>query len=231
MGITKWLLKNSNPSEKNSLSGYFRRKRIRVFEKFYKEQILSDVSYRGEKVRILDVGGSYTYWKTINFRYFNAAFFTLLNLSKLDIPDSCGNMSSVVGDATDLREYEDNQFDLVFSNSVIEHVGNFEAQKKMAQEMCRTGKHCYLQTPNRYFFMEPHFLIPFFQFFPLKLKVFLIKNGNIQNVPKARSDAEAIEIAKSVRLMSKRELRILFPGVKIRKEKFLFMTKSFYLYF
>lgn len=235
MGIKKWLLKNSNSSDKNSLASHFRRKRIRVFENFYKESILSDVSFVGtgkkRKVTILDVGGSYTYWKSIDFKYFNTAAYTLLNLYKSDIPNSCNNMVSVVGDATDLSEYEDNQFDLVFSNSVIEHVGDFEAQRKMVQEMCRTGKHCYLQTPNRYFFMEPHFLIPFFQFFPLKIKVFLILHCNIQNIPKAKNYTEALEIAKSVRLMTKRELSILFPGIKIRKEKFLFMTKSFYLYF
>lgn len=46
---------------------------------------------------------------------------------------------------------------MVFSNSVIEHAGNYEKQKRMAAEMQRAGVHYYLQTPNKWFFMEPHF--------------------------------------------------------------------------
>lgn len=91
---------------------------------------------------------------------------------KYQIPPEYDNISSVSGDATDLREYEDKSFNLVFSNSVIEHVGDFTAQRKMAKEMMRVGKHCYLQTPNRYFPLEPHFLFPCFQFLPIRLRAF-----------------------------------------------------------
>lgn len=180
---------------------------------------------------ILDLGGTFDFWKTTEFSHLKTADITLLNLEKCQVPAGYVNVSSVTGDATDLKEYSDKQFDLVFSNSVIEHVGNLEAQKKMAREMLRVGKHCYLQTPNKYFPLESHYLLPFAQFFPLKLKAFLVRNWKIGNMLKGNSEAEALEIAKSIRLLSKSELERLFPGIKIRKEKFCFMTKSFYLYF
>lgn len=176
-------------------------------------------------------GGVLNFWKTMEFKYFNEVSITLLNTHKMDLPDTYSNVSSVLGDACDLSQYNDKQFDLVFSNSVIEHVGNFERQRKMAEEMKRVGKHCYLQTPNRYFILEPHFLIPFFQFFPVSLKAFFIKNFSIGHFKKAETYADALEAAESVRLMTEKELKILFPGIEIRKEKLGFMTKSFYLYF
>lgn len=167
--LKKWLLQNANMANKNSFSNYFRKKRMNVFEEFYKEQLLKNSS-RGV-ITILDVGGEYTYWKYVNFKYFNTANYTLLNLYKTEVPDFCKNMHRVIGNATDLSEYEDNKFDLVFSNSVIEHVGDFEMQKRMALEMCRVGKHCYLQTPNRYFLWN-HIFYSFFSVPSFKTKNF-----------------------------------------------------------
>lgn len=226
--IKKWLLTNVTPSNKNSIAYKCRKKRMDIFEKFYKEKI-SDNGMQEKK--ILDVGGDLNFWKTMEFKYFNEASITLLNIHKLNLPDLYSNVSSVLGDACDLSQYNDKEFDLVFSNSVIEHVGNFERQRKMVEEMKRVGKHCYLQTPNRFFILEPHFLVPFFQFFPVSLKAFLIKNFPIGHFKKAETYAEALEVAESIRLMTKKELKILFPGIKIRREKIGVMTKSFYLYF
>ena len=180
---------------------------------------------------ILDLGGTFQYWQSLDFKYVNRVRITLLNLQKVEIPAGYDRFTSVAGDATDLSEYSDKQFDLVFSNSVNEHVGNFEAQKKMAAEMHRTGKHYYLQTPNKRFFFEPHFMFSFFQFFPLEARAFLVKHFQLGHMPKADSDQRALEIADSVRLMTKEELMQLFPEATIQEEKFLFMTKSFCLFF
>ena len=206
-----------------------RRKRIKAFEEFYVEKVERSDSPDGTK--ILDVGGTFRYWQQVRFKYFDTATLVLLNLTKAELPDGFENVSSVAGDATDLSEYADKEFDLAFSNSVIEHVGGVEAQKKMASEMKRVGKHYYLQTPNRYFFIEPHFLFPLFQFLPLKVKAFLIKRFQLGYMPKAKNDEEAAQIANSVHLLTKKELEELFPDAEIKREKFLFFTKSFYLYY
>lgn len=183
-----------------------------------------------QDITILDLGGTLQYWQSLNFAYADTARITLLNLQKAEIPAGYGRFTSVAGDATELSEYGDKQFDLVFSNSVIEHVGDFEAQKRMASEIHRTGKHYYLQTPNRYFFLEPHTFFPLFQFLPVRARAFLHRHFKLGVMPKAESDKAALEEAKSIRLLTRKELEGLFPDAKIKKEKFLFTTKSFCLY-
>jgi hypothetical protein len=60
-----------------------------------------------------------------------------------------------------MPQYRDKEFDIAFSNSVIEHVGNDLRIRQMADEVRRVGRN-YLQTPNYYFPLEPHFFFPFF---------------------------------------------------------------------
>jgi SAM-dependent methyltransferase len=48
------------------------------------------------------------------------------------------------------------EFDWVFSNAVIEHVGGFADQIRFLNEMLRVGKHVFFTTPNKYFPMESH---------------------------------------------------------------------------
>lgn len=227
MGLRSWMITQEDFTKEDSFSCRMRRRRMRVFETFYKNAVLKEK----DEVSILDGGGTINYWKSLRFRYMDTANITLLNLEKVEMPEITSNMVCVTGDVTDLRNYADNQFDLCYSNSVIEHVGDFNAQKRMVEEMMRVGKHCYLQTPNKYFFMEPHFLVPFFQFFPVRLRSFLVERFDLGHMGKAKDKNEAVKIATSVRLLTKKELQDLFPNVKIQKEKLWIFTKSFYLYF
>src|SRR5690625_7584560 len=66
--------------------------------------------------------------------------------------------------------YKKNECDVVYSNSLIEHVGNRKNQLLFADEVQRVGKSYWVQTPNKYCTVEPHFLFPFFQFMPEHLK-------------------------------------------------------------
>jgi len=88
-------------------------------------------------------------------------FITLVNLEPENA--SLPNTTSIAGDARKI-EAEDSRVDVVFSNSVIEHVGANQDQMQMAQEVRRVGKRYFIQTPNKYFPLEPHFLFPLFQF-------------------------------------------------------------------
>lgn len=46
--------------------------------------------------------------------------------------------------------FSDNTFDIVWSNAVIEHVGDRKKQVQFIQEMLRTCKQVYFTTPNKY---------------------------------------------------------------------------------
>lgn len=114
-------------------------------------------------------------------------------------------------------------FDFVFSNSVIEHVGNHQDQLRMAREVCRVGKRYFIQTPNRYFPLEPHFL-------PLGIRVWLMQNFNLGWFPKTPDRQQAREIVDGIRLLGKEDFRSLFPNAMIYEEKVLGITKSFVAY-
>jgi len=177
---------------------------------------------------ILDVGGHEWYWKQMGWRGQEGIRLVLLNLepSQTDLP----NATTVVGDATDLREYGDHEFDVVFSNSVIEHVGDWRAQTQMAREVARVGKRYFVQTPNRWFPIEPHFLLPFFQFYPRRLRVLLVSNLALGHMRRGSDRSDALAIADSVRLLTLGEFRRLFPEADIRHERILGLTKSFIAY-
>ena len=192
----------------------FRRKRFAFFK--------SLIACLPRPLHILDVGGTQDFWEMMGFIRDDVKL-TILNTKPIEA--TFPNVTSIVGDARDMHEFKDEEFEVVFSNAVIEHVGSFEQQRQMAEEVQRVGKRYIIETPNRYFPIEPHVLIPFFQFLPLDLKVFLATHS-----PSWGWKAAHIEELRTIRLMSEKELRSVFPGARVSKEKFLGLTKSFTVY-
>src|SRR5687767_9846671 len=110
-----------------------------------------------DKDLILDVGGTETNWALIEPR----PKVVLVNVEpRENLPSQ---FSQVVADGCQLP-FRTNSFELVFSNSVIEHVGDRERQKGFAEEIARVGRRFFVQTPSRTFPFEPHFLTPFIHF-------------------------------------------------------------------
>jgi ubiquinone/menaquinone biosynthesis C-methylase UbiE len=179
-------------------------------------------------ISILDVGGTEKFWKMMAFTNPDQIHFTLLNLKMPAI--SLPNFMGITGDATSMSSISDQQFDVVFSNSVIEHVGDFNQQRLMASEIQRVGKRYFVQTPNYYFPIEPHFLFPAFQWLPKKLRFWLIQNFNLGHIKRISDPTKAKEMVNSTRLIKRRELLILFPDSIIIEEKYLGLVKSFIVY-
>ena len=208
------ILDNTDPG---SLANKFRRKRFLLFTEFIKDL--------ERPVKIFDIGGTENFWKQMGIYGNNDYLITILNL---DEPDKTidRNFEFVKGDALDLRHYNDKSFDVVFSNSVIEHIEIIEDRQKMANEIMRIGKRFFVQTPNYYFPFEPHFLLPFFQYLPKFIKIWLLLHFDIGWFKKCSSKAEALKLLNSNRLLTIKELRIYFTNCKIIKEKYLIFTKS-----
>ncbi|PKP37587.1 MAG: methyltransferase type 11 [Bacteroidetes bacterium HGW-Bacteroidetes-15] len=207
----------ANNEKEGSLADRLRKKRFDLFR-----SLISDLP---RPIRIVDVGGTVNYWQKMGLLLSEEVEITLVNLhqSKVAFP----NIKSHKGDARNLSEFEDNSFDIAFSNSVIEHVGNYQDQTLMVKEMQRLAPRLYLQTPNYYFPLEPHFLFPFFQFLPLRIKVWLIMNFQLGWYPRLKKREDAVSIAKSITLLKFKEIRDLFPNAKIFRERFVGLTKSF----
>lgn len=213
----RFLVKFADGGKSDSLATRMRQNRFAHFN--------SLVEPLSRPLRILDVGGTQVFWERMGFLGQTDVEIVLLNVGAVlaDQP----NVTSVAGDARCMPEYADGEFDVVFSNSVIEHVGNFEEQRQMAEEVKRVGKRYFVQTPNRNFPIEPHFLFPYFQFLPLWAQVFLLKHFDMGWTKKIEDKEKAAEMAKSITLLTRREFTSLFPDAEMRKEKFLGMTKSF----
>ncbi len=216
----KFLKKFADPKRGDSLTTRTRKKNFELFK--------SLVAPLPKPLKILDIGGTQQYWEEVGFIEEKAVEVLLLNLSseKTTFP----NFRSIAGDARDLGEFEDKEFDIVFSHSVIEHVGGFDDQRKMADEIRRLGKRYFIQTPNRFFPIEPHFLFPMFQFIPLFMKVWLVTHFDIGWYRRTPDREKALEIVNSIRLLTRKELQKIFPAATIYREKILGLTKSFLIY-
>jgi len=177
---------------------------------------------------ILDVGGTQGFWERMGFVGEPGVAFTILNLEPQAV--RYDHFHSIVGDATDLSLFADASFDVVFSNSVIEHVGNLSHQRRMAQEIRRVGRRYFLQTPNYYFPIEPHFLFPGFQWLPLETRAWLLHHFDLGWYKRQPTRAAARQEAAAVTLLRKNELLSLFPGAQLYCEKVLGLTKSFVVY-
>jgi hypothetical protein len=209
------LVKMADNRDPNSLAARLRRKRFAFFM-----ELIAQIN---TPVRILDVGGTQSCWQTVGFTSPKDVNMTLLNLNKE--PTSLPNFTSMIGDARRL-EFDDQSFDVVFSNSVIEHVGSFADQARMAQEIRRVGKRYFVQTPNKYFPIEPHFLFPMFQFLPLELRIWLLRHMTLGSYKPVSDYENAKRQVENVQLLSRRELRVLFPNAKLQTEKFCGLVKS-----
>jgi hypothetical protein len=177
---------------------------------------------------ILDVGGTPGFWIQMGFSGQVDMPLTVLNLDPAESADPC--IRTVTGDARCMDGFEDGQFDVVFSNSVIEHVGGFVDQQRMAREIQRVGRRYFVQTPNRYFPIEPHFGVPFFQFLPLGVRAWLIHHFKLGAFNRNPDPQVARQRAASVNLLSRRRLSRLFEGAAIYEERIFGLNKSFIAY-
>jgi len=119
--IITWLFGVS--TDRDSLGNQFRQKRMALF----KEQLHT----LPKPVNILDVGGAQAFWVNTGLHDTQDIHITILNLTKATTHYK--NISALKGDATDLSAYKDDAFDIVFSNSVIEHLYTKDNQKSMAK--------------------------------------------------------------------------------------------------
>ena len=176
-------------------------------------------------VRILDVGGTPTFWRLRGDDLPGEPRITVLNLTAFDDGDE--RVETVVGNAVDMHEIPDNSFDVVFSNAVIEHVETLENQHRMADEIRRVGRRYFVQTPNKWFPLEPHFLVPGFQFLPISVRVALLRRMSLGWYARTADPAEAERQVRMIRLMSGREFAACFPDATIHRERVFGLTKSF----
>lgn len=202
---------------------YRNRFRTRRFSQFM--TIAEDVIRDKGSCSIIDIGGAAAYWHGMSALWQGRPIkVTIVNLKSEAVPNE--QFSSVVGNACNLPEFADNSFDLVHSNSVIEHVGRWNEKLRMANEVRRLARRYFVQTPNYWFPFEPHFRAPFMQFLPEPWRLSLVQRFKVGFYPRAANVAEAHAVLEDATLLDAQTMRALFPDAEIQRERFLLLTKS-----
>lgn len=199
------------------ISPLFRQKRLAQFEQYI---------HPSPHHTMLDVGGTTAMWEQSEL---HVAQIHVLNLFPRWLQrqkPTLVPLLPLVGDALTLPATNE-EYDIVFSNSVIEHVGTWENQLQFAAEVRRTGKRLWIQTPAREFFIEPHYLTPFIHWFPKSVQRHLLRYFSVWgwfNRPTPKAVADMVD---EIRLLSHAEMKVLFPDCDILEEKLWGMTKSY----
>lgn len=177
---------------------------------------------------ILDLGGTETYWR-IGADFIRAnrhrLSITLINPEPQAIQDR-KVFSFHEASATDRTLFADRGFDLVHSNSVIEHVGGWEAFEDFAANARRLAPRYYIQTPNHWFPYEPHFRLPGFQYLSAAMRARLIMRFSLGFFRRVGTRAEGDDVIRHHRLLSTREMQRLFPDGVIFHERVFGLNKS-----
>jgi hypothetical protein len=180
------------------------------------------------EMRVLDVGGTFEIWQLAPVM----PRLVLLNQARARYEIGAAE-AVILGDGTSLP-FADQSFDLVFSNSVIEHVGSRAEQARFATEIARVGKQYWVQTPNRYFPIEQHLWTPFVHWLPRPWQAAVLKRFSVwravTRVTPGQREFYVSHYLDSIRLLAASDVRTLFPGATVLRERFLGSTKSLVAY-
>lgn len=216
----------SSHTDSTSLSAKLRLRRM---------QYLDEAIQRLDRdnLALIDLGGTASFWE-MNLQHLQRArMLSRIDIYNLEVDterrERIGHVEVALrpGNATQLTAVRDRQYDVAFSNSVIEHVGNLREQKCLAQEIQRVAAEYVLQTPNRFFPLEPHFYVPFFPFIPLSIRTWMHRRFTLGWFPPEADELQARIDCDEIRLLTRRELHLLFPEAEVHAERLAGMVKSF----
>jgi hypothetical protein len=204
-----------------------------------------------DRMRVLDMGGEVSAWRRAPVQ---PRELVLLNLPPVtDFEPDVPWATQLIGDACDPpADLQSESFDLVYCNSVIEHVGGHHRRIQLADAIDGLGEHHWVQTPFRYFPLEQHAVFPALQFLPVRVRAGVARHWPIGNLrqtfkgwpqtasgqrayPQGVDGPEPLEHVPvyhavrgvlSIELLSTTEMRFLFPRSQIVRERFAGLTKS-----
>jgi hypothetical protein len=174
--------------------------------------------------RVLDVGGTNAFWENRGWHERNDVEILTLNLTAEEQRHK--NIKPIAGDATNLAEFPDRSIDVIFSNSVIEHLFTFENQRRMASEIQRVGKAYWVQTPNFWFPIEPHFHFIGWQWLPVRTRTSILQRRACGWRGPCPDPVGARRLVEEVRLLTRSELLTIFPSATLIAERFAGFVKS-----
>jgi hypothetical protein len=201
-----------DPGRAGSLAARLRARRWETFIRRFPEFA---------QMSVLDLGGTAGAWRLVPAR---PARLVLLNIAP---PGELEGAQSAIGDACDPPDWvRRERFDLVFSNSLIEHVGGHWRRERFAEVVRDRGERYWIQTPNRYFPLEPHYVAPLFQFVPLAARAWLVARWPVGSLATVKDPAVCLAQAQQTELVGRTEMRGYFPDAEMLDERVLGVSKS-----
>lgn len=169
-----------------------------------------------ESMRVLDLGGTASFWERLPARV-----RSLTTLNSVEFEVTLPWHEHHVGDACQPPDVVTSRsYDLVFSNSTIEHVGDRARRAQFAEVANQLGPKHWIQTPNRAFPIEPHVLFPGHQFLPREGRALVHRYWPLVHT-RATSMESARTAADNTELLDRKEFTHLFPHSRIEDEVLL----------
>lgn len=215
----------SHPDKAGSISAKSRVKRFDLFI-----ECMNACNIHG--AHILDVGGTMQFWNNFVERV-PEGLINSVDVVNLPPRQECVSTIRGVefnvycGNALDLTNLKRTNYDVVFSNSVIEHVGSLRAQRDMGRKIQELGNFYWVQTPAKVFPIEPHFYFPFFPYLPLSLRSFLYANFSLGFMQRAGDPFEGRIACDETRLLNLVEVKGIFVEATVLVETLGFLSKSY----
>ena len=225
MSITKLLAKKfTNYDSQQSAGSKLRTKRIAPLLR-----VIEAISIEYGHANVIDIGGTEQYWGIVPEKYLEKynVKITIVNLPGAKLPEDHGLFTFIHADGCNLTDIENNSFHIAHSNSVIEHVGDWNQMVKFSNEFKRVAKKYFIQTPNYWFPIEPHCMTPFFHWLPKPIRIWLVMKFSLGHWRKAKSVDDAVRIVESARLLNKKMFHELFNDANISTERLFLLLKSY----
>lgn len=177
-------------------------------------------------LKVIDLGGTVETWRRAPVR---PAHVTVLNLYEPGGPDEPW-VRPVIGDACHARQVLADaglpvEYDLVYSNSLIEHVGGHAKRAELTAEIRALAPRHWVQTPNRWFPIEPHWLFPLMQFLPFSWRVAVALHWPLVHTRPPSREQAVVEVSWTD-LIDATQLRAYLPDSTVLRERVLGLTKS-----
>jgi hypothetical protein len=179
-----------------------------------------------DRMRVVDLGGTVESWRRAPVQPREVVVVNLLEPGD----DETSRLVPVLGDACRARAVLeesgiDPSFDLVFSNSLLEHVGGHANRAALAEEVRALAPRHWVQTPYRFFPVEPHWVFPMMQFLPVAARARVAQGWPLTHT-RPGSAEEALAEVQWTELIGVTELRGYFPDSQVVKERMGGLVKS-----
>jgi len=190
------------------------------------QHFIADLRCGERPLRIIDIGGTVPFWtRWWGLREEDGLHVTLVNDHiQDDTDDEDSNvpfLANLRTDATTLTEDDFSQYDCVFSNSCVEHLATWRDQMRMARTIMGSRLPYFVQVPNKFAPIDPHYprpYVPFFGAYPKEVQRRLLTVSALGSGGR-HTYATAGELLTYYNPLGPEDMRRLFPDAEVVVER------------